>query len=138
MTPVWLNRLSMYNTIYIFLLKISSIVPNKKTMKYETSKSPKSTTQVLLFKTWYFGHTGWIRFQTYQSTTQNHHLTQNDIKFQWSVSISRFPRICLYKVPIVSVQHLILSILDYHHINFLGFSHFPIIIPVFHGKSFGV
>ena len=31
--------------------------------RYETSKSAKSTTKVLLFKTWYFGHTGWILFK---------------------------------------------------------------------------
>ena len=50
----------------------------------------------------------------------------------------RFPRICLNKVPIVSVQHFVLSIPDYRHINFQRFPHFPIIIPIFHGESFAV
>ena len=47
----------------------------------------KSTTKVLLFKTWYFDYTCWSRFQTDHSTTQNRHLVQNDVKFQWSVFI---------------------------------------------------
>ena len=49
-------------------------------------------------------------------------------------SEQRFPRICLNKVPIVSVQHIFLSITDYRHINFKRFPHFPIIIPIFHGE----
>ena len=32
-----------------------------------------------------FYRTGWSRFQTDESTTQNRHLIQNDVKFQWSV-----------------------------------------------------
>ena len=50
----------------------------------------------------------------------------------------RFPHICLNKVPIASVQHFILSILAYRHINFQQFPHFPIRTPIFHGESFGV
>ena len=50
----------------------------------------------------------------------------------------KFPRICLIKVLIVSVQHLILSIPDYRPISFQWFPHFPIIISVFHGESFWV
>ena len=72
-------------------------------MKYWTSKWDKNTTQVLLFKTWYFGHTGRSRFQTDQSATQNCYLIQNDIKFQGSVSIflnKRFHAIVLTKFPL--------------------------------------
>ena len=96
----------------------------------------KSTTKVL-FKTWYFGHTGWSRFQTDECTTLNRHLIQIDVKFQYSIFIflnKRFSRIYLNKVPIVFVQQFILSIPDYCHINFQWFSHFPIIIPIFHGE----
>ena len=50
----------------------------------------------------------------------------------------KFPHICFKKVPIVSTQHFILSIPDYHHISFQWFSHFPILIPIFHGESFGL
>ena len=39
----------------------------------------------------------------------------------------RFPRICLNKVPIVSIQQFILSIPDCHHINFQWFPQFPTI-----------
>ena len=53
-------------------------------------------------------------------------------------SEQRFPRICLNKVLLVSVQHVILSLPDFHHISFQRFSHFSIIIPIFHGGSFGV
>ena len=42
-------------------------------------------------------------------------------------SEQRFPRICL-KVPVVSVQDFLLAISDHRHI----------IIPIFHGESFGV
>ena len=49
-------------------------------------------------------------------------------------SEQRFPRISLNKVPIISVQHFLLSILDYRHINFQWFPHFSIIIPIFHGE----
>ena len=81
-----------------------------------------------MFKTWYFGHTGWSRFQTDESTTLNRHLMENDFKFQCSVFIFlRFPRICPNKVPFVSVQHFVLSILDYRHMNFQWFPHLPII-----------
>ena len=52
-------------------------------------------------------------------------------------SEQRFPRISLNKVPIISVQHFLLSILDYRHINFQRFPHFSIIIPIFYGESFG-
>ena len=40
-------------------------------------KSAKSTTPVLLFKKWYFGHTGWSSFQTFQifSNIFKHSLT---------------------------------------------------------------
>ena len=48
----------------------------------------------------------------------------------------KFPRICPNKVPIVSVQH-ILSVFEYHHINFQWFPQLPIKIPIFHGESFG-
>ena len=34
-----------------------------------------------LFTTWYFGHTGWSRFQTDESTTPNRHLIKNNVKF---------------------------------------------------------
>ena len=46
----------------------------------------------------------------------------------------RFPRIFPNKVSIVSIQHFILSILDYRHINFKWFPHLRIIIPIFHGE----
>ena len=72
---------------------------------------------------------------------QNRHLIQNDVIFQLSVfhfSEQRFPRICLNNVPIISVQHFLLSILDYRHINSPGFPHFPIIIHFFYGESFGL
>ena len=52
-------------------------------------------------------------------------------------SEQKFPRIFLKKVSIVSVQHFILSIPDYHHINFQWFPHFLIIIPILHGESLG-
>ena len=103
--------------------------------------SAKSTTEVLLFKTWYLDHTGWSHFHTDQSTTKNPLLIQNDVKFQWSVFIffeQRFPRICINKVLIFSVQHFILSIHDYRHIVFQWFPHFPNIMPIVHGQSFGV
>ena len=72
-------------------------------MKYWTSKWDKNTTQVLLFKMWYFGNTGRSRFQTDQSATQNCYLIQNDIKFQGSFSIflnKRFHAIVLTKFPL--------------------------------------
>ena len=50
----------------------------------------------------------------------------------------RFPHLCLNNVSIFSVQHFILFIPDYRHINFQWFPHFPIIIPTFHEESFGV
>ena len=55
------------------------------------------------------------------NTTQNLHLIQNDVKFQWSVFVSFLtedPHICLNKVPIVSIQHFTLPIPDYRHISF--------------------
>ena len=62
--------------------------------------------------------------------------------FQWSLSIflnKVFHELVLTKFPpIVSVQHFILSIPDYRHINFQRFPHFPIIVPIFHGESFEV
>ena len=47
------------------------------------------------------------------------------------ISEQRLPHICLYKVPIASVQHFILSTPDYRHINFQRFPHFFIIISIF-------
>ena len=49
-------------------------------------------------------------------------------------SEQRFPHICLKKVPIVSVQDFILSVPDYHHINFQRFPHFSITVPFFNGE----
>ena len=46
-----------------------------------------------------------------------------------------FSRNCLNKVLIVSVQHFILSIPDYHHINFQRFPHFSIIVPIYNGEK---
>ena len=48
-----------------------------------------------------------------------------------------FQRICQNKAPTVSVQHFLLSILDYRHIKFQRLPHFSIIIPIFHGQSLG-
>ena len=56
-------------------------------MKYWILNLAESTTQAILFVTWYFGHTGWSHFRTDQTATQNCHLTQYDVKFQWSVLI---------------------------------------------------
>ena len=39
-----------------------------------------------------------------------------------------FPRICLNKFFLVSVQHFILSLLDYHHTLSQQFSHFSIVV----------
>ena len=67
-------------------------------------------------------------------------LIQNNVKFQWSVFIffdQRFPGICLNKVPIVFVLRFILFRPDYRRINFQRIPHFPVIIPIFHGESFG-
>ena len=110
----------------------------------------ESTTQVLLFKTWYFGLTGWSRFQTDQSTMQNCHLIQNDTKFQWSVFIfwnrgfhafvlTKFPLSlfnslsCPYLTTTISISNDSLNLQQ-----FPPFQRFTIIIPVFHGESFGV
>ena len=66
---------------------------------------------------------------------QKRHLKQSDLKFQWNVFICR---ICLKEVPIASVQHFILFIPDFRHMNLHWFPEFSIIILDFHGKSFGV
>ena len=89
-----------------------------------------NTTEVILLTTWYFGHTGWSRFQTDQSTTQVCHLKENDVKFQWSVFIFQnrdLHTFVLAKFPLF-VQHFILSIPDF----------FSIIVPTFNLESFGV
>ena len=90
--------------------------------------------QVILFTKWYFGHTGRSFFQTYQSTTQNGHLIQDDVKFQWSVFIflnKAFHAFVLTKFPLsLSTLHLVhtwippyqfltISSLFYHNTYFL-------------------
>ena len=89
--------------------------------------------QVILFTKWYFGHTGRSFFQTYQSTTQNGHLIQDDVKFQWSVFIflnkafhafvlTKFPlslfnnSSCSYLIP--PYQFLTIPSLFYHNTYF--------------------
>ena len=56
-------------------------------MNHQNCQSYRSLKRVILFTTLYFSHTGWSRFQTDQSITENRHLIRNDVKFQWSVFI---------------------------------------------------
>ena len=55
----------------------------------------------------------------------------------FSFFLKRFPRIFLNQF-LVSVQHFILSIPDYHHINFQRFPHFSITINIFNREFWGV
>ena len=75
----------------------------------------------------YFGHTGWSRFQTDQKNnakpslnTEWHQISMKRFHF----FEQRFLRICLNKASIISVQHFILPIPDYHHISSKGFLNF--------------
>ena len=87
----------------------------------------------------YFGHTGWSHFQIAQSTTQIRHLIQFHVNGVFSFFEQTFPRICLNKVPIVSVQHFYLVHTWLPPYQFPMIPRlFPIIMAVFHGESFRV
>ena len=116
-----------YDLISLFMINIKDQSRLKVLQKFYYSKRDSS------------GHTGSSRFQTDESTTLNRHLIQNDVKFQCSVFIfwnRGFHAFVLTKFPL-SVQHFILSIPDYRHINFQWFPHFPIIIPIFMERVLG-
>ena len=74
----------------------------------------------------------WSKYNTKLSLNRKWY--RNSMEY-FHFSEQRFPRICLNKVPIISVQHFILSISDYHHINFQRFPHFSIIVPIYNGEK---
>ena len=116
----------------------SYIVNSTKKVKLWNIKDQNRLKVLHKFYYLYFGHTGWSHFQIAQSTTQIRHLIQFHVNGVFSFFEQTFPRICLNKVPLSLFNTFILSIPDYHHINFQWFLDFPIIMAVFHGESFRV
>ena len=94
----------------------------------------KNKTQVILFTRWYFGNTSWSRFQTdrpFSNAKPSLNTKLGQISMEcFHFSERRFPRICLNKVPIISVQHFILFTPAWL-IIFQGFPHLSIIVPTY-------
>ena len=101
----WVFLLLTLNIFHTYF-HTSLIVPKK--LNYEILKIKNRLKVLHRFYYLYFGHTGWSHFQIAQSTTQIRHLIQFHVNGVFSFFEQTFPRICLNKVPIVSVQHFYL------------------------------
>ena len=123
------------------LLKISLIVPTKinyeilnikVNWKYYTSFVIQN---VIFFRPhWLKPFSNWSKYNAKLSlNTKWRQISMECFPF----FEQRFPRICLNKVPSVSVEHFISSIPDYRHINSQQFLQSPVTISIFHRESFG-
>ena len=131
----------MRNMHPIFTMEISNVTACnnwvKANIKFNSFKDI-----VILFTTWYLGHTDWSTFETDQFTMQKCHLIQNVVKFQWSIFVflnRGFHIFVLTNFPLSLFNTLSCPSIPYYcHINFQRFPHFSIMIPIFHRESLGV